>query len=76
MNVKVLGTGCQKCNFLEERVLRVAAANNIDIELEKVSNVNDILSYGIMMTPGLVVNGEVKSSGKIPSEQQILEWIQ
>lgn len=76
MNVKVLGTGCQKCEFLEQRVKKVAAAHNLDIELEKVSDVNDILSYGIMMTPGLVVNGDVKSSGKIPSEQQILEWLQ
>ena len=76
MNIKVLGTGCQKCNFLEERVKKVAATHSIDIELEKVSEINDILSYGIMMTPGLVVNGEVKSSGKVPSEKQILEWIQ
>ncbi len=76
MDVKVLGTGCQKCEFLEQRVKKVAAEHNLNIELEKVSDVNDILAYGIMMTPGLVVNGEVKSSGKIPSEQQILEWIQ
>jgi small redox-active disulfide protein 2 len=76
MQVKVLGTGCQKCEFLEQRVKKVASDNNIDIDFEKVSEVNDILSYGIMMTPGLVVNGEVKSSGKIPSEEQILGWIQ
>ena len=76
MQIKVLGTGCQKCEFLEQRVKKVASEHNIDIDYEKVSDVNDILSYGIMMTPGLVVNGEVKSSGKIPSEQQILEWIQ
>ena len=52
MHVKVLGTGCQKCNFLEERVKKVAAANSIKLELEKVSEIDDILSYGIMMTPG------------------------
>ena len=76
MQVKVLGTGCQKCEFLEQRVKKVASDNNVEIEFEKVSDVNDILSFGIMMTPGLVVDGDVKSSGKIPSEQQILEWIQ
>ena len=75
MQIKVLGTGCQKCEFLEQRVKKVANDNNIEIELEKVTEVNDIMSYGIMMTPGLVVNDEVKSSGKIPNEDQILEWI-
>ena len=76
MNVKVLGTGCAKCNFLEERVKKVAATHGIDINLEKVSDIDDILSYGVMITPGLVVNDEVKSSGKIPSEKQILQWMQ
>lgn len=76
MKVKVLGTGCAKCKFLEERVAKVAADHNIDIEMEKVTDINDIMSYGVMMTPGLVVDGDVKSSGKIPGEKQILEWIQ
>ena len=75
MQVKVLGTGCSKCKFLEERVNKVAADNSIDIHLEKVSDINNILSYGVMMTPALVVEGEVKISGKIPSEKQILDWI-
>ena len=76
MKVKVLGTGCPKCKFLEDRVRKVARDNNIEIDLEKVTDINDILSYGIMMTPGLVVEGDVKISGKIPSENQVLDWIQ
>ena len=76
MQVKVLGAGCPKCKFLEERVTKVAAAHSIDIELEKVTDINDIMSYGVMITPGLVVDGEVKISGKIPSEDQVLDWIQ
>ncbi|MBN2007912.1 TM0996/MTH895 family glutaredoxin-like protein [candidate division KSB1 bacterium] len=76
MNVKVLGTGCSKCKLLEERIKKVAAENNIDIDLEKVTNINDIMSFGVMLTPGLVVDGEVKTSGKIPSEDQVLSWIQ
>ena len=76
MDVKVLGTGCPKCNELEKRVKTVAAANNIDIELEKVKDLNDIMSYNIMMTPALVVNGQVKAAGKLPSEEEILKWLQ
>jgi small redox-active disulfide protein 2 len=76
MNVKVLGTGCKKCHTLEERVRKVAEESNLKIELEKVSDINKIMEYGIMMTPGLVISGEVKSSGKIPSKEQIQEWIQ
>ena len=75
MHVKILGTGCAKCQALEKRVQTVAQANNLSIDVEKVSDLNEILSYGVMMTPGLVVNGTVKSSGKLPSEQQILEWL-
>ena len=76
MNIKVLGTGCPKCKYLEERVRKVAADNNIDIDVEKVTKISDIMSYGVMMTPGLVVEGDVKSSGKIPSDEQILSWLQ
>jgi len=76
MDVKVLGTGCPKCNELEKRVKSVAEDNNITLELEKVTDLNDILSYGIMMTPGLVVDGQVKSAGKLPSEEEILKWLQ
>ena len=76
MQVKVLGTGCPKCKFLEDRLKKVADDNGIEIELEKVTDINEIISYGVMMTPGLVVNGEVKISGQIPSEDQVLGWIQ
>lgn len=75
MQVKILGTGCAKCQALEKRVQTVAQANNLTVDVEKVSDLNEILSYGVMMTPGLVVNGAVKSSGKLPSEQQILQWL-
>ncbi len=76
MVVKVLGTGCPKCNELEKRVNSVAAENNITIQLEKVKDLDDIMSYQIMMTPALVVNGKVKSAGKLPSEAEILKWLQ
>ena len=75
MKIKILGTGCTKCDFLANRVAKVAAANNIEIDLEKVTNIDDIIAYGVMMTPGLVVEDDVKSSGRIPSEAQILTWL-
>lgn len=77
MQVKVLGTGCAKCMALEERVKKVVQVNNLpNVEIAKVTEINDILSYGIMMTPGLVVNGQVKSAGKLPTEEEILQWLQ
>ena len=76
MQVKILGTGCPKCIALEERVKKVANEHHLRIDVEKVADIDEIMSYGIMMTPGLVVNGEVKSAGKLPCEEQILRWIQ
>ncbi len=75
MDVKVLGPGCSKCKELEKKVKNVAAENNIKIQLEKVKDLNDIMSYNIMMTPGLVINGKIKSAGKLPSEEEILQWL-
>ncbi len=76
MDVKVLGTGCPKCLELEKRVKTVAEKNNVEIQLEKVTDLQKIMSYGIMMTPGLVVNGIVKCAGKLPGEEEILTWLQ
>ncbi|HNR69057.1 MAG TPA: thioredoxin family protein [bacterium] len=75
MQIRILGKGCPKCKALEERVRKVAADNSIEIDLIKVTEIEEIMSYGVMMTPGLVVDGEVRSSGKLPDEKQILEWI-
>ena len=75
MEVKILGTGCPKCRALAEKVENIAAVNRIKIQLEKVTDINDILHYGVMMTPGLVINGVVVAAGKIPKDEQILEWL-
>jgi len=73
--IKVLGTGCAKCNLLADTVKKVADASGIDYELEKVSDINEILKYGVMMTPGLVVDGEVKASGRVPKDEEIKEML-
>jgi small redox-active disulfide protein 2 len=75
LNIKILGIGCPKCRKLEEKVKEIVSVNNITAEVEKVTSVNDMMKYGIMMTPGLVVNEHLKSSGNIPKDEQILNWI-
>jgi small redox-active disulfide protein 2 len=75
VTVKILGTGCKKCQSLEQKVKEVAAQNNIEAQFEKVTDIKDIMKYGIMMTPGLVVNEKVKSSGIIPKDDQIISWL-
>lgn len=71
MKIHVLGPGCAKCNQLADSVTTVAKELGIDIELEKVSDFNKIMSFGVMMTPGLVVNGEVKAVGRVPSPPEL-----
>jgi small redox-active disulfide protein 2 len=75
INIKILGIGCPKCRKLEEKVKEVVSVNNIPAEVTKVTDVNDMIKYNIMMTPGLVVNEKLKSSGSIPKDEQILNWI-
>ncbi|MBX3009299.1 MAG: TM0996/MTH895 family glutaredoxin-like protein [Melioribacteraceae bacterium] len=75
ISVKILGTGCKKCQTLEQKVKDVISLNNVDATLEKVTDINDMMSYGIMMTPGLVVNEKVVSTGIIPKDEQILNWL-
>uniref|UniRef100_A0A7C3UXF3 Thioredoxin family protein n=1 Tax=Desulfobacca acetoxidans TaxID=60893 RepID=A0A7C3UXF3_9BACT len=73
--VKVLGPGCPKCVELAKRVQEAAAAAGEDIQVEKVTELNQIMSYGVMMTPALVVDGEVKVVGKVPSVDEIKKMI-
>ena len=73
--IKILGTGCPKCIKLAELAEQVAIQLGIDYELEKITDISDIISYGVMLTPALVVNGEVKIAGSVPSIDQIIEYI-
>ncbi|AFV12114.1 redox-active disulfide protein 2 [Thermacetogenium phaeum DSM 12270] len=76
MEIKVLGTGCAKCKKLEEMVREVVGELGVDADIVKISDLNEILEYDIMMTPGLVVNGEVVCSGRIPKKEEIRKWLQ
>jgi len=67
MKLQVLGTGCAKCNALTMATEKAAQTLGLQYELEKVTDLNRIMSFGVMMTPALVVDGNVKVSGKVPS---------
>ncbi len=75
ISVKILGTGCKKCQTLEAKVREVVQQNKIDADVEKVTDLSAIMSYGIMMTPGLVIDEKVKSYGTIPKDDQLLNWL-
>ena len=73
--IQVLGTGCAKCNMLVDNVKKIADSMGIEYQLEKVEDINKIMEFGVMMTPGLVVDGVVKASGKVPKDDEIKEMI-
>ncbi|MBV6511037.1 MAG: hypothetical protein FMNOHCHN_00516 [Ignavibacteriaceae bacterium] len=75
ISVKILGTGCKKCHTLEANVRALIEKHQIDAVVEKVTDINQMVEYGIMMTPGLVVNEKVVSYGVIPKEAQLLNWL-
>jgi len=76
MNIKVLGTGCSKCKLLTRRLTTLQEELQLDFSLESVTQIDDIMSYGVMMTPGLVIDEQLKSVGRVPSDSQLLTWIQ
>jgi small redox-active disulfide protein 2 len=73
--LQVLGPGCPKCIELAKRTDEAAKASGVDYELEKVSELKAIMSFGVMMTPALVVDGQVKVVGKVPSVDEIKKLI-
>lgn len=75
MEIKILGTGCPRCHEVEKRTRNALAELGVAVDVQKVKNITEIAEYGIFGTPGLVVNGKVKSSGRIPSLEEIKTWI-
>ena len=77
MKVHVLGTGCAKCVKLFEQVEKAVAelGGEVEVEIEKVETIDEIMSFGVFMTPGLVVDGQVKAIGKVPRAPKIAKWI-
>jgi len=75
MEIKVLGPGCAKCQSLEKTVKDVVAALKLDIKVEEVKDMKQIMQYPILMTPGLVINGKVVMSGKVPTKAEVEKLI-
>lgn len=76
MEIKVLGTGCAKCEQLYETTRAAVEQAGMDPGLVvKVTDIDEILAHGVMMTPALVIDGEVKSTGKVPDSAQIVAWL-
>ncbi|MEJ2545562.1 MAG: thioredoxin family protein [Calditrichaceae bacterium] len=75
LNIKVVGGGCKNCQTLETLCREVISENNIVAEIEKITDINKFADYGIMMTPGLLLNNKVVSSGKIPVKSTLTHWI-
>jgi small redox-active disulfide protein 2 len=71
MKLQILGTGCPKCKKLTENAEAAAQALGADCQIEKVTDVNEIMKYGVMLTPALAVDGQVKVAGKVSSVEEI-----
>ena len=71
MEIKVLGTGCAKCQQLEKTVRQAVEEMGLDASVEKVTEFADIMSYGIMSTPGLVVDGQIRLAGRLPRLDEV-----
>ena len=75
IKIQVVGAGCANCRKLEELCRQVVSENAVEAEVEKVTDINRFADLGIMVTPGLLIEGEVKASGKVPQKEQISTWI-
>ena len=75
MDIKVLGPGCPKCKEVEKLAMEAVRESGVAANVEKVSDLKDIMSYGVFSTPAVVIDGEVKSVGKVPSKKEFLSWI-
>jgi len=76
MKFEILGTGCPKCKKLTELTEEAVSELGVSAEIIKVTDINKIIDYGVMVTPALVIDGNVEVAGKIPSKEEIAEWIE
>lgn len=75
MNIKILGTGCANCKKLEANTRKAVEVLNLDATVEKVEDMNAIMAYGVMSTPALVVDEQVKFMGRVPSPKEIQKYL-
>lgn len=75
LSIKILGPGCANCRKLEEIAREAVASLGVAAEIDKVTDMQQIIDYGVLKTPGLVINGKLVSSGRIPAPQSVADWI-
>ena len=75
MEIKILGTGCAKCKSLYKTVTEVVNEMGISAEVKKVENMSEIVGAGVMLTPGLMINGKLKVTGKVPGKEDLKKYI-
>ena len=75
MKIEILGSGCPKCRQLEAVTRRAVEQTGVKAEITKVTNLDDIIDYGVMMTPALVIDGEIKVAGRVAGVSEIADWI-
>jgi small redox-active disulfide protein 2 len=75
MKIEILGMGCVKCKMLYENAKKAVQEKGVEAEVVKVENMGKITAYGVMMTPAIVIDGQIKAAGKIPSSEQIKKWL-
>jgi len=75
MKIEILGTGCPKCKKLEENVRKAVSELKIKAEILKVTDIGKIINYGVMSTPAIVVDGKIKTSGRVPDVEEIKKWV-
>lgn len=75
LDVKVLGPGCANCKRVEQIARKEVAKLGVEATIEKVTDYGQIMGYGVMSTPGLVIDGQVMATGRIPSNQEVADWL-
>jgi small redox-active disulfide protein 2 len=75
MKIEILGTGCPKCRMLEENARKAVAEKKVNAEIVKVTDIGKIMEYGVMSTPAIAIDGEVKASGRLISPDEIKKWL-
>jgi len=76
MDIKILGPGCPRCGEVKKRTINALAELDVSADVQKVKDLKKISEFKVFATPGLVINGKVKASGRIPSLEEIKKWIQ
>jgi len=74
-NIKVLGSGCRNCEITAKAITQAAKEAGVEIKLEKITDIGEIMAFGVMSTPGVVIDGKVVHSGGVPGPDQVRTWV-